>query len=160
MMTRTRGMLLTVLGLLVGQQVGAGLLDSAPPTLNGVAAQVIYRMGPVYYHPGEADTVITCNSFDDVGVSVAIELFDQSDNPVGTLVQAALAKGGTVTFVTSADAKRGYWVLVPDLAPLDHGKARVSATTTKLSCAAYHRLRAADGTVQEKALELVKKIAR
>jgi hypothetical protein len=36
----------------------------------------------------------------------------------------------------------------------------VSATTTKLSCAAYHRIRAADGSIHEKALELVKKVVR
>ncbi len=117
-------------------------------------------MGPIYYHPGEVDTVVTCTSFDDIAASVAIELFDQEDNPVGTLVQAALSVGAAVTFVTSGASSRNYWVAIPDLPPLDHGKARVSATTTKLSCAAYHRIRAPDGTVQEKALELVKKVAR
>jgi hypothetical protein len=120
--------------------------------------QVIYRMGPVYYHPEEADTIVTCTNADDVPVRVAIELFDQRDSPVGTLVQAALAVGGTVNFVTSSNSTREHWVVIEHLSPLDHGKARVSATTTKLSCAAYHRIRANDGTMQEKALELIKRV--
>lgn len=139
-------------------QVHAGLLDSPPPTINGVLGQVVYRMGPIYYDPGHIDTVVKCTNLDATPAVAVIELFDQGDNRVGTPMQGVLAAGGTVNFVTSGDSSRAYWVVIPDLAPLEHGKARISATTANLSCAAYHRFRATDGSIEEKALELVKKV--
>jgi len=158
MTRRIRSTLLAVASLALGSYTQAGLLDSPPPAFGDLPGQVVFRMGPVYYHPGEADTIVTCTNADDVPARVALELFDQADQPVGTLVQAALAVRGTVNFVTSANSTRDYWVVIENLSALDHGKARVSATTTRLSCTAYHRIRASDGTIQEKALELVKKV--
>ncbi len=160
MTNRTSRLVLVVFSLLLGQHAEAGLLDSPPPTFYGVPGQVIYRMGAIYYHPGEADTVVTCTNLDDAQASVAIELFDQADKPTGTLADADLAVGGIVTFVTSMDSSREDWVVVQNLPRLDHGKARVSATTTRLSCTGYHRIRAADGTMRDTPLELVKKVSR
>jgi len=157
---RTSRVVLGVFSLLLAPHVEAGLLDSPPPTINGAVGEVIYRMGPVYYHPGQVDTVVKCTNLNDAQAVLVVEVFDQGDNPVGTLVQAALSVGGTVNFVTSADTSRNYWVVIPDLPPLDHGKARVSATTAKLSCTGYHRTRTAGGTTDEKTLELIKKVSR
>ena len=153
-------MLLAASALLAATLATAGLLDSAPPAFNGVAGQVIYRMGAIYYHPGEMDTMVTCANLDDAPVSVALELFDQQDRPAGALTYADVARGGTVTFVTSARPNREQWVVVSGLFGIDHGKARVSATSTRLSCTGYHNRRAADGSVRDTPLELVKKVAR
>jgi hypothetical protein len=152
--------LLAVFSLLLGQHADAGLLNSPPPTFYGVPGQVIYRMGAIYYHPGQVNTVVTCTNLDDARAGVAIELFDQADNPTGTLAYADLAVGGIVTFVTSADWAEQSWVVVQHLTPLDSGKARVSATTTRLSCTGYHRIQAADGSMQNTPLELIKKVSR
>jgi len=61
--------------------------------------------------------------------------------------------------VTSADASPAHWVVIEGLAPLDHGKARVSATTDELSCSAFHQIRDEGGSVQEQPLELIKKVS-
>jgi hypothetical protein len=149
---------LAVLALVAAQQSHAGLLDSPAPTLGGVPAQVVYRMGPIYYQPGQTDTIVTCTNADDAGIRLAIEVFDEADNPVGGMAQAALPARETITFLTSADMSRAGFLVIQGLPPLAHAKARVSATTQRLSCAAYHRVRASDGTTQEKALELIKKV--
>jgi len=160
MTARTTRWVLAVFSLLLGQHVEAGLLDSPPPTFYGVPGQVIYRMASIQYHPAGVDTVVICTNLDDTQAGVAIELFDGNDKPTGTLASAELAAGGTVTFVTSADRVEENWVVVLDLAPLDDGKGRVSATTTRLSCTGYHRIRAADGTMRDTPLELIKKVSR
>lgn len=160
MTARTTRLLLAAAALLAAKPAAAGLLDSPPPLFHGVPGQVIYRMGAIYYQPGEVDTVVTCANLDDAAATVALEMFDQQDNPAGTLAQASVARGATVTFVTSAGASREQWVVVEGLSPIDHGKARVSATTTRLSCTGYHHKRAADGTVRHTPLELIKKVAR
>ena len=160
MATRVWRVGLAVLGLLLAQHVDAGLLDSPPPTFDGAQGQVIYRMGAIYYDPGRVDTMVTCTNLDTIQARLAIELFDERDNLIGTLAHADLPAGATVTFTTSADMSRQGWVVIPDLPAFDHGKARVSATTTKLSCSGYQRIRTAVGTFEEKALELVKKVSR
>ena len=153
-------MVLAAAALLAAEHAAAGLLDSPPPLFNGIPGQVIYRMGAIYYHPGEVDTVVTCTNLDDAPAIVALELFDLRDYPVGSVPHATVARGGTVTFVTSSTASREQWRVVEGLAAIDHGKARVSATTTRLSCTGYHQRRAADGRVRDTPLELVKKVAR
>jgi len=153
-------MVLAAAALLAAEHAAAGLLDSPPPLFNGIPGQVIYRMGAIYYHPGEVDTVVTCTNLDDAPAIVALELFDLRDYPAGSAAHATVARGGTVTFVTSPGPSREQWRVVEGLAAIDHGKARVSATTTRLSCTGYHQRRAADGRVRDTPLELVKKVAR
>jgi len=157
---RTRRAALAVASLLVGQAAQAGILDSPPPRFGTVDGQVVFRMGPVHYQPGWTDTVVTCTNVDDVQASVVLEIFDEEDHLVGNSPEATLpAPGGSVTYVTSADARRSDWVVVEALAPIDHGKARVSATTSKLSCFAYHQIRVEDGSVREQPLELIKRVS-
>lgn len=160
MNARTRSLVFTVFSLLLGQQVEAGLLDSASPMIYGMFGQVVYRMASIQYHPGVVNTVVLCTNVDDAPAGVVLELFDRNDRPTGTLDSVEVAAGGTVTFVTSADWAEQDWVVVRGLRSLDDGKARVSATTTRLSCTGNHRIRAVDGTMQDTPLELVKKVAR
>jgi hypothetical protein len=145
------------LGLLACAPARAGLLDSPPPSFDGAPGRVIYRMGPVHHDPGTVDTLVTCSNVADVPVKVALEIFDDNDRSTGFPTQASLPVGGSVTFVTSADAGAGTVVL--GLAPLEDGKARVSATSSRISCTARHRMRSATGDVRETPLELVKKVA-
>jgi hypothetical protein len=159
MITRTRTMALAALGLVLAPPAGAGLLDSPPPMLGTVQGQVVYRMGPVHFAPGHTDTVISCSNADGVPIGVAVELFDEHDARIGGLARAEPAPGGSASFSTSADPSNPDWVVFRDLPALHHGKARVSATSRNLSCSARYRIRAADGSVREQALELVKKIA-
>jgi hypothetical protein len=159
MTPRTRTISLAALALVLGRPAQAGLLDSPPPMLGAVQGQVVYRMGPVHFEPGHSDTVIRCSNADDVPIEVAVELFDQDDERIGAIARTTAAAGAGVSYVTSADPANPDWVVVRDLPPLRHGKARVSATTRNLSCAAHYRIRAADGSVREQALELVKKVA-
>src|SRR5262249_33908549 len=108
---RTRRAALAVASLLVGQAAQAGILDSPPPSFGTVGGQVVFRMGPVLYQPGWTDTVITCTNVDDVQARVVLEIFDEGDHLVGNSPEATLpAPGGSVTYVTSADARRSDWV--------------------------------------------------
>jgi hypothetical protein len=145
-------------GVLAGQARG-GLLDSPPPALDGGNSRVAYRMGPIQYDPGWADTVITCTNISDAPTRVAVEIFDHGDVRVGQAVSGVVAAGGEVSFVTSTDAGVASANVLQGLSAIDDAKARVSATTSKLSCAGRHRVVAADGTAKEMPVELVKKIA-
>jgi hypothetical protein len=64
-----------------------------------------------------------------------------------------------VSFVTSARVTAEGRIVVPNLSTLDSGKARVSASTTRLSCTGYWRARSEDGTTKDSGLQLVKKVA-
>jgi hypothetical protein len=139
----------------------SGLLDAPPPSFPGGApAIVVYRMGPVHYKPGHVDTVVKCESIDDTRMQLAVEIFDESDTRVGEVARAVLAPGESISFVTAADAASQGRVVLQGLPPVDHGKARVSATTAKLSCTAYNRIVGGDGSTTESVLELIKKVAR
>ena len=145
---------------LLAQPAVSGLLDSPPPTFSGgQIGQVVYRMGPVYFEPGWADTVIACEHAGDQTLEIAIELFDSSDQLTGRPAMARLDPGGRVVFVTSRAADPA-GVVVEQLPKLQFGKARISATSPRITCQAYTRARSNDGTVREVALELVKRIAR
>jgi hypothetical protein len=160
MTTRIGAVLLAVSILLAGhQQVDAGLLDSPPPTFDGIPGQVTYRMGAIYYEPTKVDTMVKCTNMGEEQAMIALELFDQADNPAGTVAYADLAVGDTITFATSANWAKGDWVVVQQLMPLDSGKARVSATTTRLSCTGYHLYQASDGSIQNRPLRLIKKVS-
>lgn len=159
MRARMGASLLVLLGLLGVRSAAAGLLDSPPPTLEGgLRTRVVYRMGPVHYEPGTADTVVVCQNLADVPVTMAIEIFDERDALAGGPVSAVVPVAGSVSFSTGTGGATDA-VVVVGLDPIDHGKARVSATATKLSCSAHHHLRSRDGTTLDSALELVKKVA-
>jgi hypothetical protein len=156
---RTGRVALAIASLVVAHAAQGGLLDSPPPTFGTVAGKIVFRMGPIHFQPDRTDTVITCTNVSDAAARVAVEVFDERDRAVGNRTDTTLPASGTVNFVTSDDASRQNWLVIEGLAPLDHGKARVSATTEKLSCSAYHRIREADGGVREQPLELIKKLS-
>jgi hypothetical protein len=138
----------------------AGLLDSPPPDLGAGAGTVVYRMGPIHYEPGGwVDSTVTCNNLAPSAARIALEVFDDNDRVAGRLADATVEAGAAVTFATSSDADAPGAIVVANLPPIDHGKARVSASTNLLSCTGTNRMRASDGSVKEAALELVKKVA-
>lgn len=148
-------------GILLVTNASAGLLDSQAPTLDGgERATVVYRMGAVHFEPGGwVDTTFTCTNLASVPAQLALEVFDENDRPTGQIARATVAAGARATFATSSDANAQGAITIPGLPPIDHGKVRVSASTTQLSCSALNRMRAADGTIKEAALELIKKVA-
>jgi hypothetical protein len=142
-----------------GQRARAGLLDNPPPTLDGgQRGRVVFRMGPVLYAPGAVDTEVTCTNLTTLPVPIAVELFDERDERAGDVARVTLPPSGNATIVTSAGGATGE-VVVGHLAPVEHGKARVSAPTTRISCTAQHRIKADDGSIKEVPVELVKKVA-
>jgi hypothetical protein len=138
----------------------AGLLDGqAPPLGDGVTSIIVYRLGAVHFEPaGWVDTTVTCTNVSPAPATVALEVFDESDQRAGEVAKATVAAGAAVTFATSADAVPGA-VAVAGLPPIDHGKARVSASTKQITCTAVNRMRGSDGVVKEAPVELVKKVA-
>jgi hypothetical protein len=156
---RSAGVALAIAGLVASSAASGGLLDSPAPTFGTIAGRVVFRMGPIHFQPDRTDTVITCTNVGEAATQLAVEVFDERDRAVGRRADATLPPSASVSFVTSADASRDQWVVMEGLAPLDHGKARVSGTTDKLSCSAYHRIREEDGGVREQPLELIKKIS-
>jgi hypothetical protein len=159
MTTQRSAALLAAVGLLLGGRAYAGLLDSPPPSIGGEPGKVVYRMGPVHYYPGWVDTLVSCTNLGDAAAGMVLEIFDEDDVLRATANSAQVPGGGTVTFTTSSGPGIDGAVVPAGLPALDHGKARVSATTAKLSCAAKSRVLGADGSVKEAPLELVKKVA-
>lgn len=145
--------------MLVAAHASAGILDSPPPSFDGAAGKAVYRMGPVYSDPGKIDTLVQCTNIADDQTAVAIEVFNETDTRVGGIARASVPASATVTFVTSEAVEIEGAVVIPELPTIDHGKARVSSTTSKLSCTALLRMRSEDGTSKEAPLELVKKVA-
>lgn len=150
-----------VAALLVAPSAFAGLLDAAPPVFeDGARATIVYRMGAVHFEPGGwVDTSVTCTNFSATAARVAFEIFDENDRPAGDVAKASVTAGAKVSFVTSDGADVPGAVVVPRLPAIDHGKARVSASTTQLACSAVNRMRGSDGATKEAALELIKKVA-
>ena len=154
---------LALLALAVMSTAGmatAGLLDGQAPALgDGVDSTIVYRLGAVHFEPGGwVDTTVTCTNLSTAPATVGLEIFDESDQKAGNLAKATVTAGGAVTFATSADAAPGA-VAIAGLPPIDHGKARVSASTKQLTCTAVNRMRGSDGAVKEAPVELVKKVA-
>lgn len=147
-------------GIIAAGPAVAGLLDGQAPALgSGVTSTIVYRMGAIHFEPGGwVDTTVTCTNLSTTPAVVGIEVFDERDQLAGQLAKATVEPSGAVTFATSADAAPSA-IAVPGLPPIDHGKARVSASTIQLACTAKNRIRADDGTVKESPLELVKKVA-
>ncbi len=157
---RTRLALLVLGGVSMAGTATAGLLDGqAPPLGDGVTSTIVYRLGAVHFEPaGWVDTTVTCTNVSSAPATVGLEIFDEGDQHAGDLAKATVAAGGAVTFATSADAVPGA-VAVAGLPPIDHGKARVSASTKQITCTAMNRMRGSDGAVKEAPVELVKKVA-
>jgi hypothetical protein len=152
--------LVFAISLVLARGATAGLLDSPPPALAGGApGTVVYRMGPIYFEPGKIDTVIRCTNLGDAPLAVAIEVFDARDQPAGSASSATVSPGAEIAFGTTADASRPGLVLIGEIAPMAHGKARVSASAKTLSCIGHQVMRKDDGTAREMSLELVKKVA-
>ena len=153
-------MLAALAGILTTTVATAGLLDAPPPALDGTAATVVYRMGAVHYEPGGwVDTSITCTNLSTGPATIALEIFDENDRLAGELAKATATAGAKVAFATSEGAQVPGAVVVPRMPAVDHGKARISASTTQLACTAVNRMRGSDGTTKEAALELIKKVA-
>ncbi len=139
--------------------VRAGLLDSpAPGFPNNVPGKVVYRLGPVHYGDN-VDTVVQCTNLADQPARLALEIFDDDDVQRG-IARAVLKPNASATFATSAGPRIPGAVVVSQLPPVDHGKARVSATTAHLSCTAMHYVRADDGETKQIPVELLKKVAQ
>ena len=151
--------LLAALGLLLGGRAHAGLLDSPPLSIGGEPGKVVYRMGPVYYDPGHVDTVVSCSNFADGPTAMVLEIFDENDILRATAYTPQIASSQSVTFTTSRGPDIDGAVVPPGMPSVEHGKARVSATTAKITCAAKTQVVGSDGAVKERPLELVKKVA-
>jgi hypothetical protein len=151
--------LLAALGLLLGGRAQAGLLDSPPLSIGGEPGKVVYRMGPVYYDPGHVDTVVSCSNFADAPTAMVLEIFDENDVLRATAYSAQIAGSQSVTFATSSGPNIDGAAIPPGMPSVEHGKARVSATTAKIACAAKTVVVGSDGGVKERPLELVKKVA-
>jgi hypothetical protein len=159
-MNASRNVAAVFASMVVAGYASAGILDSPPPTFDGGApGKAVYRMGPVYSDPGKVDTLVQCTNIADGPTAIALEVFDEGDTRVGGIARASLPASGSVTFVTSAAIEIAGAVVIPELPTIDHGKARVSATSSKLSCTALLRMQSEDGTSKEAPLELVKKVA-
>jgi hypothetical protein len=151
---------MVVMGIGWSVAAHAGLLDSEPPTLaNGQRGTVVYRMGAVHFEPGGwVDTTVTCTNLAAAPADITLEVFDENDRLAGTTARS-VAAGSGLTFATSSAVAAAGAAVVPGLPPIDHGKARVSASTTQLTCVAVNRMRGADGAIKEAPLELMKKVA-
>lgn len=152
-------LLATALLLALAHSAQAGLLDSPAPSIAGAPGTVVYRMGPIYFEPGKVDTLIRCTNVGDQPVSLTIEVFDKTDQVMGSASRNGLAPGAEAAFGTFLDPSHPEQVAISPLIPLAHGKARVSANATKLSCIGHQILRSDDGSMREMSLELVKKVA-
>lgn len=146
---------------LIGSTANAGLLDSPPPDLGSAGqAIIVYRMGPIHFEPGGwVDTTISCSNLAATPTRLAVEIFDDEDRRAGQVTNVDVAVGASVTFATSPDTQVPGALPIPQLPPIDHGKARVAASTKEIACTAINRMRANDGTMKEAALELIKKVA-
>ena len=148
--------------VLIAGSARAGLLDDPPPTIPGAPqARVVYRMGAVIADPGRADTVIHCHNNADVPAPIALEIYGEDDARASVTVHDAVPPDGEAVFATSAGAAGDGAVLIPQIAPLTQGKARVSAPTSHLSCGGEQVIRSVtpDGAMQVTPLPLVKKVA-
>ena len=153
------GLLILALSAVAGS-ARAGLLDSPAPTpQSGGSLRVVYRMGPVYYDPGWVDTIVMCTNLSAAPVETVLEIFDEQDAPVGGATRAVMPANGAVAFATSTTAGADGAVIVSNLPAITHGKLRVSATTSNITCNGHGRYRGDDGSVKESPLSLVKKVA-
>jgi hypothetical protein len=159
MTTKRSATLLAAVALLLGARARAGLLDSPPPSISGQPGTIVYRMGPVHYDPGFVDTVVSCTNLGDGPTAMALEIFDENDVLRATATSPPAPANQGVTFVTSSGPDIDGAVIVVGMPGLEHGKARVSATTASITCAAKTRIVGDDGNVKERPLELVKKVA-
>jgi hypothetical protein len=90
---------------------------------------------------------------------MVLEIFDENDVLRATAYSAQIAGSQSVTFATSSGPNIDGAAIPPGMPSVEHGKARVSATTAKIACAAKTVVVGSDGGVKERPLELVKKVA-
>jgi hypothetical protein len=138
-----------------------GLLGSPAPTVPNGSGRVVYRMGPVYYTPAHADTVVNCTNLSSTSTGIALEIFDDANLRLGFVLRDSLGPGEVASFATSETAGAADATVLSGLQPIAHGKARVSATTSHLSCEAHLVIQSSEpgGGAKTTMLELVKKVA-
>jgi hypothetical protein len=153
---------LVAAALLVGAPAHAGFLDDPPaPLPGGAAGRVVYRMGPVLADSGRVDTVIRCRNAADVAATIAVEVYEDGGPRVAVVSRTDVAPGSEATFATSSDAGGEGAVVIPRATFHLQGKARVTASTARLSCAGEHVIRSPDAAagLQTAPLGLIKKVA-
>jgi len=163
MSAKTRGVLIVVWGMALGFPVFAGILDAPPPDLgSGTTGIVVYRMGPVHFDPGHVDTVIRCTNLSEAPIAVGVEIFGEAGELEGLWRRESLAPQQVFVFATGPAPNLPDASVPVDLEPIEHGKARVSATTSRLVCDAQHVVwdGRSGGPAKTSVLELVKKVAR
>ena len=145
-----------------GPTVRAGVLDAPVPDFGqGKRGLVVYRMGPVYFEAGSVDTVIRCTNVSDAPIDLAVEVFGESGDLKGVWKHTALAPRQTMVYSTSPSRALPNAEGPANLDPIDHGKARVSATSAQVSCDAQHVvLDGNGGTARTSTLEMVKRVAQ
>ena len=138
----------------------AGMRDDPPPdTGDGKESKVVYRMGALAFDPGHVDFVVTCTNLGPKASTVVLEVYDEDDRRTGNATKMRLEPQASGTFASSAVAARPGDVVVEDLPPIDHGRARVSAKRGDIACTAVSRLRGDDGETREVPFALVKRVA-
>jgi hypothetical protein len=150
-------------GLFLGLPALAGILDTPPPALGPAGTSiVVYRMGPVHYDPGHVETVIRCSNLSAATIGVAVEYFDEEDALHGAWRTETLGPRRSLIVSTGPTANAPEAEYPAGLLPMEHGKARVSATSAQIACSAEHVMLDARTGAPTKitVLELVKKVAR
>jgi hypothetical protein len=149
--------------VLVGALVGDGLTgvrdDQPPDTGDGGPGRVVYRMGAIYFEPGHADFTVACTNIGPKPLHVVLEIYDEHDRRTGTPAKTEIAPGATRTFASSPTVASVGDVVIAELPPIDHGKARVSAKRGEIVCTATARLHGDDGETREVPFALMKRIA-
>ena len=148
--------------IFVGALVGDGLTgvrdDPAPDTGDG-KSEVVYRMGAIAFEPGHVDFAVTCTNLGPKAANVVLEVYDEDDRRSGDATKMRLDSQATGRIVSSAAVARDGDVVLGQLPPIDHGRARVSAKHGDLSCTAVSLLRGDDGETREVPFALVKRVA-
>jgi hypothetical protein len=148
--------------IFVGTLVGDGLTgvrdDQPPDTGDGQPAKVVYRMGAIYFEPGHADFTVACTNIGPRALNVVLEVYDEDDRRTGD-AKVKVAPGATETFASSTAVASAGEVVIANLPPIEHGKARVSAKRGDIVCTALARLHGDDGETREVPLALVKRVA-
>jgi hypothetical protein len=138
----------------------AGIRDDAPPdTGDDMPGKVVYRMGAVHFDPGYSDFTIACTNVSVKALHMVLEVYDEDDRRAGRAARLRLEPGATGTFASSAAVARAGDVIVAELPPIDHGKARISAKNGRIVCTALSRLHGAGGEIRELPFTLLKRLA-
>jgi hypothetical protein len=136
----TRRVLLVL--TLLAHPAAAGISDDPPPTLNGEETKHIYSVTAVTSLTNDLETVISCTSVEKTRpVRVGVQVWSSSGATLLNDVDATdllLSPGDTQVWVTNDNAAR--FAEDEDLVistMVNHGSARVIATSSKIVCAAF-----------------------